>query len=121
MTKRNMVTRLVMKVAVLCATLAALSTVAVGTASAMLQASPPGYPCGWQNTRADPTLWVREFPSTSAHVLYGISILGHVYGTPYEAYNDAFHWVELSSGGWANAYYLSYYSPGSEYGEVFCV
>jgi opacity protein-like surface antigen len=117
MTKRNMVKRLAMRIALLCATLAAMGTVAVGAASAMQRQAPEGYPCEWENVYARPTLWIREYPTTSAYVLYGISFGGHFFGTPYEAFNNGVHWVGVSSGGYANASYLELLEGSDAYCE----
>ena len=45
---------------------------------------------------------------TDAQTIYSITYGGDFYGTPYAAYNDGTHWVQLSAGGWANAKYLAW-------------
>jgi hypothetical protein len=95
-----MVKRLATWSALLCATIAAMSGVGVSTA----RAADTG--CLWENAHANPTLWIRQYPSTSAPILFGVSYHGHFYATKYDAYNNGAHWVQLQAGGWANATYL---------------
>ena len=103
MTRRNTVKRLATRGALLCATVAALCAVPVGTASAQ-----GNFICRWENAYANPRLWIRAYPSTDAQTIYSITYGGDFYGTPYAAYNDGTHWVQLSAGGWANAKSLAW-------------
>ena len=58
--------------------------------------------CVWTNARADPVLWIRSGPGT------GYATIGHI------PYQESFvgecgkqAWIELQSGGYANAAYVS--------------
>lgn len=112
MTKRHMVKRLAARGALLCATVAALSALPVATASAQ---NP--YLCLWENAYGNPRLWIRQYPSTDARTIYSITYHGRFYATKYDAYNDGVHWVQLESGGWANASYLVLPEGGADYCE----
>jgi hypothetical protein len=72
------------------------------------------YVCLWENAYGNPKLWIRQYPSTDARTIYSITYHGHFWATKYDAYNDNVHWVQLQSGGWANASYLWHIGGGTE-------
>jgi hypothetical protein len=80
-----------------------------------------GLGCYWENAYGNPKLWVREYPATDAPIISSLSEDTQFWGTKYNAYNDGEHWVQVNTGGWANADYLLFVKGWDKtYTKAFC-
>jgi hypothetical protein len=110
---RHLRTRLATIGVLVCVASAAMSAVGVGTAGAWTTQD-----CHWENTSAYPRLWIRLHPDVNSRTLYSVSYHSTFWASPYMAYNDNVHWVELSSGGYANASYIGWIMGGAD--QQYC-
>jgi hypothetical protein len=76
--------------------------------------------CLWENVSANPKLWIRQYPSTDAAVVASVPLYGRFYGSDRGHFNEGVFWVQLDTGGWANATYLQWKSGGSMT-ESYCM
>lgn len=104
-----------------CSAFLSIMLIGAGAASATARHSAPRAhladsttDCLWENAYANPRLYIRQYPSTDAKTIYSITWQGHFWATKYDMYNDGTHWVELNSGGWANAHYLAWIGGARE-------
>lgn len=69
--------------------------------------------CLWENAYADPKLYIRQYPSKDAAVVSSVPLYGRFFGSDWGHFNEGVFWVQLDTGGWANATYLDWVKGGT--------